>query len=72
MADKLAFQFQLALVNTPCVAVTLFIGVKSCRRAQLYLFTELLRLGIHIPCMSGARFSGLEGPNFFPSFPFLP
>jgi hypothetical protein len=39
--------------------------LQICSRAQFYLFTELLRLGIHIPCRGGARFSGLEGPKFF-------
>jgi hypothetical protein len=39
--------------------------LQICSRAQFYLFTELLRLGIHILCRGGARFSGLEGPKFF-------
>jgi hypothetical protein len=39
--------------------------LQICSRAQFYLFTELLRLGIHILRRGGARFSGLEGPTFF-------
>jgi hypothetical protein len=39
--------------------------LQMCSQAQFYLFTELLRLGIHILCMGGTRVSGLESPKFF-------
>jgi hypothetical protein len=39
--------------------------LQICSQALSYLFNELLRLGIHILCRGGARFSGLEGPKFF-------